>query len=84
MNNVKFGMNQFGKPLPAKTTKVLGITAFIFSTLSSYMSTATYIPASLSSSLQGIMSLGSTICLGLIPFYGVQQQSPAEEIKTIT
>lgn len=84
MAETKFGLNQFGNPLPAKTTKRLGIIAFILSTLSSYMASADYLSAPLSSALQGLLSLGATICLGLIPFYGVETTQKKVDIENVT
>lgn len=86
MSEIKFGTGQFGKPIPAKTTRNLGISAFILSTMSSYMASASYIPADLSSALQGFTSFGATICLGLIPFFGVetsQKTVPIEEVASM-
>lgn len=86
MSEIKFGIKSLNKPIPAKTTRNLGITAFILSTLSGYMASASYIPAPLSSALQGLMSLGASICLGLIPFFGVdttQKSVPIENAAVI-
>lgn len=86
MSEIKFGIKSLKKPIPAKTTRNLGITAFVLSTLSSYMASAGYIPANLSSALQGLTSFGATICLGLIPFYGVdtsQKEVPIEQAAVI-
>lgn len=81
MAEVKFGIRSLGKPIPAKTTRNLGISAFVLSTLSSYMASAGYIPANLSSALQGLASFGATICLGLIPFYGVETSEKSVPIE---
>lgn len=70
--------------MPAKTTRNLGIAAFIFSSLSSYMASADYIPAALSSGLQGFSSLGATICLGLIPFFSVETSQTTVPISEVT
>lgn len=86
MTDIKFGLSSFNKPIPAKITRRLGISAFVLSTLSSYMASAGYIPAPLSSALQGLMSLGATICLGLIPFYSVdtsQKNVPIGEVTSM-
>lgn len=86
MAKVSFGLSSFSKPMPAKTTRNLGIAAFIFSTLSSYIASASYIPAALSSGLQGFASLGATICLGLIPFFSVetpQKTVPIEDVGSM-
>lgn len=83
MSEIKFGIKQFKNPMPAVTTRNLGIAAFIFSTLNTWLMTAQFIPAILSSVLQGLSGLGSMICLGLIPFFGVQTTQKRVDIKDV-
>lgn len=86
MAEIKFGIKSLNKPIPAKTTRNLGIAAFVLSTMSSYMASASYIPANLSSALQGFTSFAATVCLGLIPFFGVdtkQKDVPIEDVTSM-
>lgn len=83
MPEIKFGIDHIRKPNPARITRNLGISAFILSTLSGYMASANYIPAVLSSALQGIFSVAASICLGLIPFFGVETTQKKVDIKNV-
>lgn len=84
MSKVSFGLGGFNKPTPAKTTRNLGIIAFILSTLNTWLMTATFIPANVSSVLQGLSGLGAMICLGLIPFFSVETTEKNVPIGEVT
>lgn len=84
MSTIKFGLGSFHKPIPAKVTRNLGISAFIFSTLNTWLMTAEFIPATLSSILQGLSGLGAMICLGLIPFFSVETSQKTVPIGDVS
>lgn len=86
MADIKFGINSLSKPIPAKTTKRLGVMAFILSSLSGIIGTLSFIPAGVSTNLQQILSWAASLCLGLIPFYGVdttEKEIPIEKATVI-
>lgn len=84
MSTVKFGLSSFNKPMPAKTTRNLSVLAFIFSTLNTWLMTAQFIPAALSSVLQGLSGLGAMLCLGLIPFFSVETSQKTVPIGEVS
>lgn len=86
MAEIKFGIKSLKKPIPAKTTRRLGIMAFVLSSLSALVGSLNFIPADLSSALQQILSWAASLCLGLIPFYGVEidkKSVPIEQAAVI-
>lgn len=83
MAKVKFGPDQIGKPNPGKITRNLAIAAFVFSTINTYMGAETHIPPILSSVLQGLCGLLATVCLGLIPFFGVEVTQQKVDIDKV-
>lgn len=67
-----FGTNQLSNPTPANVSRLLDIIAAMMAAIGAWIGTAGFIPANLSTILQSVCGLITTIALVIKPFFGVE------------
>lgn len=84
---INFGANQLNNPTPAKISRGLDIAAATTAAIGTWIGTAAFIPAALSTVLQSVCGLITTICLVVKPFFGVtdtgKKTVPIEDVTTM-
>jgi hypothetical protein len=83
---IKFNRAQLKNPTPASVSFKINVGIALFSAVGGWIGTAGFIPASLSTILQSILSLLVLICVAIKPFFGVDpvpETVQAEDVKEV-
>ena len=84
MATIKFGAKQFNNPTPANVSNAVSIITVVASILLTWIGTASFIPAGISSTLQSILGLVIALSNGIKPFFGVQTEKENVPIEQVT
>lgn len=86
MAEIKFNHKQLNNPTPQKVSRKFKIIIAIASAMTTWLGTANFIPANVSTVIQSVIGLVVLVCLALEPFFGVetnQKKVPIEDVGSM-
>ena len=84
MTNVKFGTNQLGNPTPSRIGMGLDIFTGVAGCVIAWLTTAAFIPSTVSNVLSSILGLLIGISQVIKPFFGVQTTRKNVSVDDVT